>query len=150
MIQSQNIKPEALVIQKASRPHWNYNTSVKTVQSLCISWKSISTDLLQELWVAKQALTLNGARQNGRTKNGALSWATYVQACFEGAISKRSIDSYLEVYSSANFTKPPKPSILTDHSKLVVRNIQKDGDMIRFELFLPEYNVSYSQAVSIE
>ena len=149
MCEVQEIRPEALEIEKAEKESWDYEESIKQVQALYLSWKTISKELLQELWVAKQAITLNGTRSNGRTKKGEVSWTTYIKDCFGGAISKRSIDNYLAMYTHAGMTKPSKPEVVSDHSKLEVRNIKQDGDRITFEIFLPEHNVSYAQAIHI-
>jgi hypothetical protein len=146
MVQAQEIIPEAFSIEKAISTDWNYQVSIMKVKSLYISWKTVSTDLLQELWIAKQAITLNGARMSGRPKKGDLSWSAYVKDCFDGAISKRSIDNYLARYEGSGMIKPIAPAILNDHSKLEVRNIRREGDRVTFEIYLPEFNVSYPQA----
>ena len=149
MCEVQELKPEALEIEKSQKASWDYDKSIKEVKALYLSWKTVSNELLQELWVAKQAITLNGARSNGRTKKGEVSWSAYIKECFGGAISKRSIDNYLAMYTNAGMTKPSKPEVISDHSKLEVRNIKQDGDRITFDIYLPEHNVSYAQAIHI-
>jgi hypothetical protein len=146
MVQPQEIAPEALVIVKTIRQNWDYQSSISKVQGLYISWKTISTELLQELWVAKQAITENGARIAGRTKKGQLSWSAYVKDCFGGIISQRSVDSYLARYTAAGMTKPVPTPPTSDPTKLVVKNVKRVDGRISLDLYLPEYDVTYHQS----
>jgi len=150
MVQPADIKPEALVIDKAISTTWNYQESVKKVQGLYVSWKTASVEMLQELSIAKAAITLNGTRTSGLPKKGQISWGKYVAACFDGAISKRSVDSYLARFEAAGGVKPNKLTVNTvsDPAKVVIRNVVRVGDRISFDIYLPEYDLAYPQSIA--
>lgn len=153
MIEQNEIQPIALAIEKAAKPKWSYWKSVKRVQTLYLNWNTISEELLNELWLAKKAITHNFTRKSGVPKKGERSWARYVKECFEdvGGPSRRTIDSYLARYFESGFTKPEKLTVstVTDHGRLIVRNagLQDDG-RIRFEIYLPEHDRTYTQYIA--
>ena len=153
MIEPKDIKPVAVTISKTLSSDWNYHKSVKKVQGMYLSWKTVSEELLNELWVAKQAITKGGKRKAGMTKDGELSWSKYIKECFEdvGGPGKRTIDSYLNRYFQAGFTKPGKLTVSTisDHSKLVIRSSVKQADgNIQLDIYLPEFDRSYIQYIA--
>lgn len=151
MIEAKDIKPEAVKVEPAAvSATWNYRESVKKVQGLYISWKSISEEMLDELWLAKQAITKGGKRKAGMPKAGDQSWSAYVKECFGDGLSKRTVDSYINRYFENGFTKPGSLTVQTisDHSKIVINSVEKDGDRIKLDIYLPEHDTHYIQYIA--
>ena len=151
MIEVKKIKPEAVKVEPAAvSATWNYRNSVKKVQGLYISWKSISEEMLDELWLAKQAITKGGKRKSGMPKAGEQSWSAYVKECFGDSLSKRSVDSYIKCYFANGLTKPANLTVKTisDPTKLILNSVEKDGDRIKLDIYLPEHNEHYIQYIA--
>ena len=99
------------------------------------------------------AITKGGKRKAGMTKNGERSWSQYIRECFEdvGGPGKRTIDSYLNRYFQAGFTKPGKLTVntISDHSKLIIRSaVKQDSGNIKLDIYLPEFDRSYIQYIA--
>jgi hypothetical protein len=151
MIERKDMKPEAIKVNPAdASATWNYRDSINKVQGLYISWRTISEEMLRELWVAKQAITKGGKRKSGLPKKGEQSWSAYVKECFGESISKRSIDGYLNRYIGNGMTKAgsPKGKTVSDHSRVVVESIEKIGDRLKLNIYLPEHGYSYTQYIA--
>jgi hypothetical protein len=148
-ITPKEMKPVAVEISKDLDPNWNYLDSVKKVRKLYLKWSNISSQILRELYIAKQAITKGGIRTSGLPKKGELSWNRYVEEAFGGMVGKRSIDSHLLAYEQNGFLKPEKLTVNTvsDHSKVVIKSATKEADgRIRVEIYLPEFNTTYFQS----
>ena len=151
MIESKTIIPEAIKVYPAGvSTSWNYRDSIKKVQGLYISWKTVSEELLAEVWLAKQAITKGGKRKSGLPKNGEQSWSAYVKECFGEALSKRSVDGYLKCYVENGMSKPNNLTIKTvsDHTRVVVESVEKIGDRLKLDIYLPEHEVHYIQYIA--
>lgn len=151
MLETNKIKPEAIKVEPAGfSATWNYEESVKTVKGLYLSWKSITEQMLEELWLAKQAITLGGRRKSGMPKAGEQSWSAYVKECFGDSLSKRTVDSYIKCYFENGMTKPESLTIktITDHTKLVLDSVEGVGDRIKLDIYLPEYDEHYIQYIA--
>jgi len=147
-ITPKEMKPVAVEISKTLDPNWNYIESVKKVRRLYLNWSSVSSEILRELYIAKQAITKGGTRKSGLPKKGELSWNRYCEEAFGGMISKRTIDSHLLAYQNNGFQKPAKLTInaLSDPSKAVIKSTVKEADgRIKVEIYLPEFDNTYIQ-----
>ena len=151
MIEGKEIRPEAIKVEPAGvSSNWNYQDSIKKVQGLYISWKTVSEEMLDELWLAKQAITKGGKRKSGLTKNGEQSWSAYVKECFGDGLSKRSVDGYLNRYVANGFSKPQTLTIQTvsDHNKVIIESVEKVGDRLKLDIYLPEFDTHYIQYIA--
>jgi len=151
MIETKNIKPEAVKVQPAGASStWNYKTSVEKVKGLYLSWKSITEEMLEELWLSKQAILKGGSRKAGMPKAGEKSWSAYVKECFGERLSKRTIDSHIKRYFENGMSKPEKLTVKTisDHSKLILHSVERVGDRIKLDIYLPEHNEHYIQYIA--
>lgn len=151
MVETKEIKPEAIrVVPAGVSATWNYQESVKTVKSLYLSWKSITEEMLEELWLAKQAITKGGRRRSGMPITGEQSWSTYVKECFGDSLSKRSVDSYIKCYFENGLTKPSSLTVktITDHTKLLLNSVVRVENRIRLDIYLPEYDEHYIQYIA--
>ncbi len=151
MIESKDIRPEAVKVEPtAVSATWNYQDSVKKVQGLYLSWKSITEEMLEEIWLAKQAITKGGHRKSGMPKAGEQSWSSYVKECFGDALSKRTVDSYNKRYFENGKKKPERLTVetISDHTKLVLESVENFGDRIKLDIYLPEYDTHYIQYIA--
>ena len=151
MLEIKEIKPESIKVEPAAATNtWNYQESVKTVRGLYFTWKSITEEMLEELWLAKQAITNGGRRKSGMPKTGEQSWSAYIKECFGDSLSKRSADSYVKYYFENGKKKPKKLTVstITDPTKLVLNSIEKQGDRIKLDIYLPVYNTHYTQYIA--
>lgn len=150
-ITPQKMKPEAIKLTIGTvGKGWDYHASVTRVRDSYISWKTISEDMLWELWIAKQAITKGGKRKAGVPISGEKSWSVYVKECFGKKISKRSVDSYLKEYVKHGFKKVEKTKVvpINDPSRLEVRSAVIVGKRIKLDLYLPEAKTSYTQYIA--
>lgn len=98
-------KNELIKIQKPSVPEqWNYNESVQKVKSFIFKWKNMTSDLFNELWIAREILSKEGRPQITETNVPDKTWDSY---CQEIGIEKRTANRWL-------------------HAFQIVRNIQRD------------------------
>jgi hypothetical protein len=149
-INAKEIQPVAVEINTEINPNWNYWDSVKTVRRLFLKWELVSEQILNELWIAKKAITKNGRRSSGLPKKGEISWTKYLNEAFQGMVSKRTIDAHLKAYVENGFKKPEKLTVATvsDHSKVIVKSAVHVGDRIQLEIYLPEFDKTYYQSVA--
>lgn len=105
---SLGMQPVPHSINKEMRENWDYNESIKTVRHLFHSYRTVSEELLWELWWAKYNLTDGFTRTAGRAKAGERTWNTYITACFmdNGGPSKRAVDTWIDAFIAAGYTKP--------------------------------------------
>jgi hypothetical protein len=71
---------------------WNYDASVAKVNAIVLRWRDMTTDLLEELLIARDALSTGG-----RPKGDAHTWVSY---CEDIGVEKRTANLWLERYES--------------------------------------------------
>lgn len=80
-------------------PNWNYEESVAKVQPILYKWKSLTIELVTELWVAREILALyaNGQPRSavGTFVPADKSWTTY---CQEIGSSRQVINRWLAIF----------------------------------------------------
>lgn len=60
---SKKVKYLPFVIEKPKIPEkWDYNESVKQIKSVIYKWKSLTVELAQELYIAREKLRKPGRR----------------------------------------------------------------------------------------
>jgi hypothetical protein len=76
--------------------NWEYGKSVKKVKKLVIKWKSISVEILHELYVAKQQLSFQGVRNDLKSDDEKEGWENYLN---ETGLSKETVRRWLKQYN---------------------------------------------------
>ena len=99
---------------------WDYDTSVEKTKTFIYKWKNLSDDILEELWVAREKLSVSNsdaAKIMHGTNVPCRTWGDY---CEEIGTARRTVNRWLEkTYSSKKITTPNQPEfdedIETDH-----------------------------------
>jgi hypothetical protein len=86
---------------------WDYDRSVTKVKSLVTSFKTVSSDMLHELWVAREKLNSQGTRTDLTSGQLSQGWDKY---CFDVGIIKRTANRWLEQYDPVEKKKIEKPT----------------------------------------
>ena len=75
---------------------WDYKGSVKRMKRLVLNWKSISVEILSELYIAKSKLTNQGVRNDLDPNGLKLGWENYL---IEVGLSKETVRRWLSRYN---------------------------------------------------
>jgi hypothetical protein len=75
---------------------WDYKGSVKRMKRLVLNWKSISVEILSELYIAKSKLTNQGVRNDLDPNGLKLGWENYL---IEIGLSKETVRRWLSRYN---------------------------------------------------
>ena len=75
--------------------NWNYRKSVTKMKKLVFSWKSISVEILEELYVAKTKLSAQGVRNDLDSNGSKLGWENYLR---DIGLSKETVRRWLSRY----------------------------------------------------
>jgi len=59
--------------------NWNYKKSVTKMKKLVFSWKNISVEILEELYVVKTKLSAKGIRNDLDSNGSKLGWENYLR-----------------------------------------------------------------------
>ena len=73
---------------------WNYDESVKKMKVLVYKWKNMTVEMLDELWIANNNLSNQGARTD-LGANASKLWKTY---CEDIGINKSTANRWLVYY----------------------------------------------------
>jgi len=82
---------------------WDYYESVDKVRSLITSFKTVSTDMLHELWVAREKLS---PRSPGKIDVTNVTWNSY---CDDVGIERMTAHRWLNQYDPVERKKIEKP-----------------------------------------
>lgn len=77
---------------------WDYDESVNRMKPLVVKWRTMTIEMLQELWTARENLRAQGARTDLTSGNLARGWETY---CEEIGLPKRTANHWLSQYDAA-------------------------------------------------
>ena len=99
---------------------WNYDTSIEKTKTFFYKWKNLTNDILEELWVAREKLSVppQEARLVSRDKCPTMrTWSDY---CEEIGSERRTVNRWLEkTYEHRIIKNPHQPeldeNIETDH-----------------------------------
>jgi hypothetical protein len=75
---------------------WDYTGSVKRMRRLVLNWKSISVEILSELYIAKSKLINQGVRNDLDPNGSKLGWENYL---IEVGLSKETVRRWLNRYN---------------------------------------------------
>jgi hypothetical protein len=75
---------------------WEYKGSVKRMKRLVLNWKSISVEILSELYIAKSKLTNQGVRNDLDPNGVKLGWENYL---IDVGLSKETVRRWLNRYN---------------------------------------------------
>jgi hypothetical protein len=75
---------------------WDYDYSVTRMRGLVLQWKNISIEILEELYIAKQKLSAQGARNDLDSNGSKLGWEHYLN---EVGLSKETVRRWLSKYN---------------------------------------------------
>ena len=103
------MEQEIIVLEKPKIPTtWNYKESIKKIKVLVYKWKNLTKEVVEELFIARNILSSQGARTDLNKKE---TWDEY---CNEIGIEKRTANRWIERYIGTNVPKleietPPLP-----------------------------------------
>jgi len=81
-------------IEKPQLPEkWNYNASVQKVKTAIYKWKNLTTEIIQELLIAREILSIQGQRIDLTSGQKSRSWSQY---CQDIGSSRRVINRWLQ------------------------------------------------------
>ena len=75
---------------------WNYKGSVKKMKRLVLNWKTISVEILSELYIAKSKLSNQGVRNDLDPNGSKLGWENYL---IDVGLSKETVRRWLNRYN---------------------------------------------------
>lgn len=75
---------------------WNYRKSVTKMKRLVLNWKSISIEILHELYIAKTKLVAQGVRNDLDPNGVKLGWENYLR---DIGLSKETVRRWLSRYN---------------------------------------------------
>ena len=85
---------ELVKLKKPSLPvFWDYETSVKFVSETIFKWKNLTEDIAKELWIAREKLRFQGARNDLTSDQKIRGWADY---CEKIGTSKGVVNKWLK------------------------------------------------------
>lgn len=87
---------------------WDYAASVQKMRPLVVRWKTLTSEMLEELHQAREALSKQGARTD-LDPNGSKSWIGYLR---DIGLAKETARRWLGFYDPVEKKKiepPPKP-----------------------------------------
>ena len=99
---------------------WDYDNSVKKTKTFFYKWKNLTNEILEELWVAREKLSIppQEAKLVSRNKSSMIrTWSDY---CEEIGTSRQVVNRCLgKTYKSNEIKEPYQPefdeTITTDH-----------------------------------
>lgn len=82
--------------------NWSYEDSIKKIKAFVYKWKNLTFEILRELWIAREILSLDSSKQP-RQADGTFvptdnTWEKY---CQEIDIEKRTANRWLRKYFSS-------------------------------------------------
>ena len=119
------------VNQDAAIAAWDYKTSVEKVQRMYTgSWKTVSKQLLEELYQAK--LQINNGPGNPA---GRYTWKQYCIDVFGGTPTQRTIDTWLKrheigeaAWNKLQSERSVQPPVADEDSSLFIVRQRKNKD----------------------
>jgi hypothetical protein len=96
---------------------WNYRKSVTKMKRLVLNWKSISIEILHELYIAKTKLVAQGVRNDLDPNGVKLGWENYLR---DIGLSKETVRRWLSRYNPD--TKLILPKEIEGTTKLTTTN----------------------------
>jgi hypothetical protein len=96
---------------------WNYRKSVTKMKRLVLNWKSISIEILHELYIAKTKLVAQGVRNDLDPNGVKLGWENYLR---DIGLSKETVRRWLNRYNPD--TKLILPKETEGSGKLITKN----------------------------
>ncbi len=89
---------------------WNYDKSVARMKPIVVNWKTLTTDMLQELWIAREVLRNAGTRSDLVTKCYEVkTWQNYLD---DIGLNRMTVHRWLAAYDLSN----GKPERLSERS----------------------------------
>lgn len=83
-------------IQTKLPKDWDYNSSVQTVKQQVYKWKSLSIDIFEELWIAREMLSRSGNPHRNGTAVPIKTWNDY---CNEIGLVRRTVNRWLDRFN---------------------------------------------------
>jgi hypothetical protein len=137
---------------------WSYDQSTKGFSGFYASWKNVTDETLAELLRGKEAILSGKGSRYGRPLDGETTWAGYIEDCFEGEVTQRTVDGWLAAYVSNDYHKPdrltkapPQKVIITGQDIARYLNIKKtiEGNVITLSIYCPKSGHSYTASVAL-
>lgn len=75
---------------------WNYDSSVSKMKELVLTWKNISIEILDELYITKKNLKSQGVRNDLLDDEQKGGWENYL---IEVGLSKETVRRWLKQYN---------------------------------------------------
>ncbi len=90
--------------------NWDYDISVEKTKTFFYKWKNLTDDIKEELWIAREKLSIVG--RNWNESSNKKTWSDY---CEELGTSRQVVNRWLEkAYSSKKITTPNQPEFDED------------------------------------
>ena len=95
--------------------NWDYDISVEKTKTFFYKWKNLTDDIKEELWIAREKLSIVG--RNWNESSNKKTWSDY---CEELGTSRQVVNRWLEkAYAPKKITTPNQPefdeNIATEH-----------------------------------
>lgn len=87
---------------------WEYSASVEKVKALITSFKNVSSDMLHELWVAREKLSIPASE--AAKKRDAIAPRSWSQYCEEVGVGRSTANRWLSQYDHVEKKKIQKPT----------------------------------------
>ena len=88
-----------IAVRETAIETWDYTASVERMRPMVVRWKTLTVEMLHELWEAREALSKTGAAGHVENLSGTddplRTWAQY---CEDIGLSKRTANRWLQRY----------------------------------------------------
>lgn len=85
-----------LSIQTKLPKDWSYDSSIKKVRAKVLTWKSLTSEILEELWIAREMLSKPGNPHRNGTIVPVKTWNEY---CQEIGLVKKTVNRWLDRFN---------------------------------------------------
>jgi len=154
-----DVEVEVKTISKRVLPKdWDYDKSVKKVKQLTYKWKSITVEILNELWIANEKLAIRGGDR--RSKDFQSNKCNFENYCNDIGITKVTAYRWLNQYDekgmkiienkkSINSKKGEKGEI-DKQIKVILKEVKKIEEEIKKEQESPKAKELGKEIVKID
>jgi len=115
---------------------WDYQSSVERIKASIYKWKNLTTEIIQELWIANQILASPGARTDLKPTQ---TWESY---CKEIGTDKRTVNRWLQTYLGTFVPRLKTPEMPEGKYQVIYMDIpwKYDVDLSKGATRSPENN----------
>jgi len=125
---------------------WDYDTSVEKVKVVFAHWKKLTTEMIEELILARNELSKPG-NPCVKTEDGVERIKTWNDYCVEVGINRRTANRWINRYMTPDELpkQPVKEKEIT--GDVIVNSVKRNGNVYEVSLMCPHCGDNFSVEV---